>query len=193
MYQSEEQVFETINKLVDSDTLTIEAESGASAIPLFERLEAMLASGNENVLTPRQVVLGEFLDVARKSITKNIKSMDPDHIQFNVFRELSNFLEMAYTGELREPAKEYTQHLSAGHPLSTSPALENIEQEELSLLQSEWVSADTRIEETLRPVVASGFLAEPGSVEHRYIVARLFATDVEQVPRDVVFSMADRN
>lgn len=190
MYYPEEQVLEKLNSLIDSEVEVV--TSSSTAIPLFERLEAMLASGNEEILPPRQVLKGEFLEVARASISKHITLMDPDAIQFKVFRELSNFLEMAYSGDLKEIAKDYTDYLSLGHPLSTSPTIEEISETELAEARAEWMSSDPRIELTLRPVVASGFLAKPGSVEHRYAVARLLATEAEEVPREVVFSIADR-
>ena len=191
MYYPEEQVLEKLNSLIDSKIEVVESSS-SNAVPILERLEAMLASGNQDVLPARQVLKGEFLGVAKKSISKYINLMDPTAIQFKVFRELSNFLDMAYTGDFKDIAKDYTSYLSLGHPLSTSPTIEEISEKELTETRAEWLSSDSRIEPTLRPVVASGFLAEPGSLEHRYIVARLLATDTEEVPREVVFSIADR-
>jgi phage terminase small subunit len=179
-----------LNKLIDSGNFVVRLNN-ESIPPIKERLEALLASVNNEIPNERQVMKGELLEVAKRSFSKHLLTPNREQLEFKVFREVSNFLEMAISGTRKELASSHTDLLSPGHPLSTSAELESLEEEEIRELKAQWLANDPRISEEFRPVVASGFMSTPDSVERRFIVTRLENLDSSLVPKDVVLSISD--
>jgi hypothetical protein len=56
--------------------------------------------------------------------------------------------------------------------------------------KAEWISADPRIAEEFRPLVASAYKTNTNSLEREYVLAKLEATSPVDVPRDVVLGLA---
>lgn len=179
-----------LNELIDSEAVVLRPVR--NTLPSLEnRLKTLLASANLNYPPMRQVLEAELMEVAQRSFSKNFLLSSSQEIEFKVFREVNNFLEMATSGKHHSLAESHTDLLSAGHPLSTSPELESLSEEEIREIRAEWLSNDPRISEEFRPVVASGFMSEPNSVERRFIVTRLDNAESGLVPKDVVIAIAD--
>jgi GNAT superfamily N-acetyltransferase/uncharacterized protein YlzI (FlbEa/FlbD family) len=178
-----------INWLVGQPVHATE-KGGEQYIPeqtLSEMIDTMLASANKDVPEVRQVVKRTAMEVVERSLYKTIGVSDLENRVFTAKRELADFLNMAINGHQPVVAGGHTDLLPIGHPLSTNPAEVSLRTRSLS--ESEWVSADPRISEEFRPLVASIYLTSPGSVEHNFLVARLESADIKDVPKDVVLAV----
>ena len=154
---------------------------------LSEMIDSMLALANKDVPETRRVNKRTAMDVVERSLFKTVASSDIQHRVFTATRELNDFLNMAITGHQPVVASAHTDLLPIGHPLSTDTT--EVSERTLALLKSEWISADPRISEEFRPLVASICLTSPGSVEYNYLVTRLESAEVEDVPKDVVIAI----
>lgn len=154
---------------------------------LSEKIDSMLASANKDVPEIRKVPKRTAMDVVERSLYKTLGVSDVHQRVFTATRELDDFLNMAINGHQPVVAGGHTDLLPIGHPLSTNPAEVSLRTKALS--ESEWVSADPRISEEFRPLVASIYLTSPGSVEHNFLVARLESADIKDVPKDVVLAV----
>ena len=154
---------------------------------LSEKIDAMLASANKDVPEARKVPKRTAMDVVERSLYKTLGLSDVHQRVFTATRELDDYLNMAINGHQPVVAGGHTDLLPIGHPLSTNPAEVSLRTKALS--ESEWVSADPRISEEFRPLVASIYLTSPGSVEHNFLVARLESADTKDVPKDVVLAV----
>lgn len=154
---------------------------------LSEKIDSMLASANKDVLPARHVTKRVAIEVVERSLYNTLGVSDLHQRVFAATRELDDFLNMAINGHQPVVAGGHTDLLPIGHPLSTNPAEVSLRTKALS--ESEWVSADPRISEEFRPLVASIYLTSPGSVEHNFLVARLESADTKDVPKDVVLAV----
>jgi hypothetical protein len=183
------ETFEELNQIIDSPQAVLKLRERPQERPLVEKIKSLVASANESTTREREVPVVVALDVAKIALSKHIKLPHRSQIEFKAFRELSNFLEMATSGKPKTLAMEYTNFLPLGHPLSTSPNLEAVSEEEIREARAEWLAADPRISAELRPVVASAFLTAPDSLERKYAIARLSSIDSNEMPRDVSLAL----
>ena len=189
MYPSNDE--NPINELIDAqDVAAVESIPFAptqTELSFSETIKAMVASANETVLDARKVMPIEAMTVAQRSLSRTIMSQDAQARAFTALREVSDYLNMATTGNPSKISQNNTDLLPIGHPLSTSTEyaslLEKIEQ------RGEWFAADSRISEEYRPVVASAYLTVPDTVERQYSIARLESADAQDVPREVVLAI----
>jgi GNAT superfamily N-acetyltransferase len=169
------------------DATEIGGETYTPKQTLSEMITTMLASANKDVPEARQVLKRTAMDVVERSLYKTIGVSDVHQRVFAAERELADYLNMAINGHQPVVAGGHTDLLPIGHPLSTNPSEVSLRTRALS--ESEWVSADPRISEEFRPLVASIYLTSPGSVEHNFLVARLESADIKDVPKDVVLAV----
>ena len=149
---------------------------------------ALVASANQKTLPARRVGRFEMLEVLERSLNRTVLSFqNPTQRAFIAMRELSDFVNMATTGAQPKIAGEHRDLLPVGHPLSTRN--HDFSKEELAQARAEWMSADPRIAEEFRPLVASAFITPEQSVEREYLIAKLEATPATEVPRDVILSL----
>jgi hypothetical protein len=189
MYE-ENQDLRELNQIIDDAPSLVRLKSSQHE-PILNRVLALVASFNEDVLSERQVLESEALKVAEISLSKNITLPTREQVEFRVFRELSNFLEMAVSGDSKDLAMEYTDFLSAGHPLSTSPELDELSEEEVKELRAEWTVADPRISPQLRPMIASALVSPQDSVEREYAIAMLSNVEDSKVLKDLSLALHD--
>jgi hypothetical protein len=189
MYE-ENQDLKELNQIIDDAPSLVRLNNYYSE-PIRDRIVALVASFNENVLSERQVLESEALQVAEISLSKNMLLPNREQVEFKVFRELSNFLEMAISGKSKDLALEYTDFLSPGHPLSTSPELAELEEEQVAELRAEWIASDPEISPELRPMIASALMSPADSVEREYAIAMLSNIDNSKVLKDLVLSLSD--
>jgi hypothetical protein len=189
MYE-ENQDLQELNQIIDDAPSLVRLKSSQHE-PILNRVLALVASFNEDVLSERQVLESEALKVAEISLSKNIMLPTREQVEFKVFRELSNFLEMAVSGDSKDLAMEYTDFLSAGHPLSTSPELAELSEEEVKELRAEWTVADPRISPQLRPMIASALVSPQDSVEREYAIAMLSNVEDSKVLKDLSLALHD--
>lgn len=103
--------------------------------------------------------------------------------KFLVVRDVANFITLALDGTTFEVAPEHTDLLSVSHPLSS--AKHSLTASGLRKAQARWIASDPRIDESVRPLVASAYAARPDSAERVYFFAKLAVTDSTLVPFDI--------
>jgi hypothetical protein len=180
----------TLNDLVDNVQSVVKTKNSAIP-PIKTRILGMLASANSELPAYRKVLESEVLEVAKRSFSKNIMMPTREQIEFKVFREISNYIEMASTGESKDLALEHADLLFVGHPLSKSPEIAEMPEEELRQARADWIADDPRIDESYRPLVASAYASEKGSVERKFFVSRLSSESLDSIPLDIILGLED--
>jgi hypothetical protein len=181
---------ETVNSIIDN--------YDAPALPsIYKKSEktsvvedaiAIVASANASTLPARQVGRYEMMEVLERSLNRTILNLtNPSQRAFTAIREISDFVNMATTGAKPKIAGVHADLLPVGHPLSTKQ--HNFSQEDVVAVRAEWMSADPRIAEDFRPLVASAFKAPASSLEREYVIAKLEATSATEVPREIILSL----
>ena len=150
--------------------------------------KAIVASANAKALPTRRIGKFEMLEVLERSLNRTVLNLaNPGERVFTALRELSDFVNMATTGAQPKIANAHRDLLPVGHPLSTRE--HNFSQEEVAQFHAEWMSADPRIAEEFRPLVASAYRAPEASLEREYVIAKLETTSANEVPRDVILGL----
>ena len=182
---------------VDEINNIISSSSRVALPSIYEKVEkldvvgegkALVASANAKALPTRRVGKFEMLEVLERSLSRTaLNFANPGERAFTALRELSDFVNMATTGSQPKVANAHRDLLPVGHPLSTRE--HNFSQQEVAQFHAEWMSADPRIAEAFRPLVASAFIAPASSLEREYVIAKLEATSSTEVPRDVILGL----
>jgi hypothetical protein len=149
---------------------------------------AIVASANAQTLPERRVGTFEMMEVLHRSLSRTILNLtNPSQRAFTALRELSDFVNMATTGAKPKIAGVHTDLLPVGHPLSTQQ--HSFSDKNVVEVRAVWMSADPRIADDFRPLVASAFKAPANSLEREYVMAKLEATSVTEVPREIILSL----
>ena len=171
--------------VLESDFVTVPREH------VELRARALLASANSVVPVERRV---DFADVrallSRLAVDTATLVASSSVRSFRILRVVNDFVQVATNGAEPKFCQAYLDLLPVGHPLSTKEPL-SLTASAVGELRVRWLSGDPRIAEDVRPLVASAFRAEPGSVEREFLVARLEALSTKDVPRQVVLALAD--
>ena len=144
---------------------------------------------NARVLPARRVPLTAALKVADRVLARSSHT-DVTARAFAVERAVTKFIALATLGPRTGESVEHLDLLPVAHPLSTAPSA--LTASALSDARAEWLAADPRITDELRPLVASAYTMEFGSVERVHALARLEAAAGE-VPLDLIALVADGN
>jgi hypothetical protein len=178
-----------INKIIDNERLALPSiYQKVEKLDVVGEGKALVASANAKTLPARRVGRFEMLEVLERSLARTVLNLtNPGERVFTALRELSDFVNMATTGAQPKIANAHRDLLPVGHPLSTRE--HNFSTEELAQFHAEWMSADPRIAEAFRPLVASAYRAPEASLEREYVIAKLEATNANEVPRDVILSL----
>lgn len=176
-----------LNDIIDRPrNIVVSHAKGAS---IRELLNTLLASANENVYYSRKVLHGELETVAERAFSKHFGSLSGEQIEFKAFREITNFLETATTGRKIDTSSNYLDLLSPGHPLSKSPEISEMSEDELRSARADWIAGDPRVDDSYRPLVASAYASEPGSLERKFFVSRLSSDFSDSVPSDIILGL----
>jgi hypothetical protein len=191
----EEQPFDNpVNEIIDSE----DEQIGAVVASIYKKVEkpinisaealALVASANAVAVSSRKVGRFEAMEVLSRSLERTIMNFqNPEQRAFTALREVSDYINMATTGAQPKIAKAHTDLLPVGHPMSTK--FHMFSMEEVAKQRGEWMSADPRIAEEFRPLVASAFETPVGSLQREYLLAKLEAAPATDVPREVVLSL----
>jgi hypothetical protein len=155
------------------------------------QIQALTASANKSVLPGRKVDVYDVYQALDRVMDKTVQIFqEPEKREIIVMREISDFLKVATTGTEPKFCHDYLDLLPVGHPLSTKDMAE-LSYEDLAEHKVLWLSADPEITETFRPLVASAYRSEVGSVERKYLVARLESLPSSDIPRKTVVSLLE--
>jgi hypothetical protein len=158
-------------------------------INLSGEVLSLVASANETVPLDRQIGRYEAITVLQRSLEKTMLNVaNPSQRAFVAMREVADYVNMATTGAKPKVASEHTDLLPVGHPLSTRA--NDYSANDVMEFKAEWISADPRIADEFRPLVASAYKTPKNTFEREYVLAKLEATSAVDVPRDVVLGLA---
>lgn len=139
----------------------------------FTRKEmyAIIASANESLLPERQIDPTYVSLVAERTYdaTHGLKAAARN---FAIRKAVTNHIDLMSKG-MAASAGEHYDLLPIQHPLST--AATELSVEEVRDARAEWIAADTRIDENVRPLVASAYKQENGTIERVHADMRLMA------------------
>jgi hypothetical protein len=141
-------------------------------LSLHEQVLALVKDANSKVSEERHVTPRSALIVMNRSLA-SLSALDEEARNFAVLKEVSRFLSVA-TKTFTSSETSNADLLVAGHPLSSLNA--SLSAEEFLAKNSQWIAADTSIDESIRPLVASAHGAMPGSIEREHAFARLNAS-----------------
>jgi hypothetical protein len=180
-----------LNRMIDGDVTFIPEQLGSKEMPIAEIIVLLVEKRNESLPIERQAILASAIKVAKRSFVENF--LVPDHSvkDYRAVREVENYLELATTGKSHESALKHADLLDAGHPLSTSKDLDMMSHGEIRELRANWIASDPRIDEAHRPLVASAYLAEEGSVEKEYYRSLLNNFSPSEMPRDLLLGLLE--
>jgi hypothetical protein len=156
------------------------------------QIQALTASANKSVLPGRKVDVYDVYHALDRAMDKTARLLqEPEKREIVVMREISDFIKVATTGTDPKFCHDYLDLLPIGHPLSTKDMAE-LSYEDLAEHKVLWLSADPEISDNFRPLVASAYRSEVGSVERKYLVARLESLPSSEIPRKTVVSLLDQ-
>jgi len=138
---------------------------------LHEQVLSLVKDANSKVSEERHVTPRAALIVMNRALA-DLSTLDDEARNFAVLKEVSRFLSVA-TKTFTASETSNTDLLVAGHPLSSLNA--SLSAEEFLAKNAQWIAADTSIDESIRPLVASAHGAMPGSIEREHAFARLNA------------------
>ena len=134
-------------------------------------MEALVASANEGLLPERQINLRYVEQVVERTYNKT-HGLDIPTRNFAIKRAVEDYIDLAANG-ITASAKENLDLLPPAHPLSASATW--WDEQTLREARAEWIAADTKIAEELRPLVSSAYKQQEGSAERMHAEMRLIA------------------
>ena len=169
-------------------------ESSYVTVPR-ERVEsrayALLASANSAVPAERCVDVADVSELLDRLAVDTATLVANSSLRaFKIVRTVNDFLQVATKGSEPKLCQNYLDLLPVGHPMSTRDPL-SLTASAVNEFKIRWLSADPMVAKEYRPLVASAFRAEPGSIERDFLVARLEALPAGEVPRSVVLSLSE--
>ena len=155
------------------------------------RIEALVASTNAELPANRKIDLVDAYTVLGRLLDKTITDFsNPELREIKVMREFQDYLKVASRAVAPKYAHDQLDMLPIGHPMSTKKQL-SLSNQDMFEHRIAWMAADPRIAEEHRPLVASAYRAQPGSVERDYLVARLEAMPISEIPRETIVSLLE--
>jgi hypothetical protein len=188
---SQNETVNQLNRMIDGDVTFIPEQLGDKEMHISDRIALLVEKRNEPLPIERRAILASAIKVAKRSYAENFLVPDQSVKYYRAVREVENYLELVTTGKSHESALKHSDLLDAGHPLSTTQELDMMPYEEIRELRANWVASDPRIGESHRPLVASAYLAEEGSVEKEYYKSLLNNLPQSEMPRDLLLGLID--
>ena len=178
---------------MDSEDVVV-LESSYVAPPR-ERVEArataLLASANATVPPERRVDVADMRELLDRLAVDTATLVASSSVRaFRILRVVNDFFQVATKGSEPKLCENYLDLLPVGHPMSTRDPL-SLTASAVGELRARWMSGDPRIAEEYRPLIASAFRADPGSIEREFLLTRLEALPAKDVPRQVILSLSD--
>jgi hypothetical protein len=155
------------------------------------RIEALVASTNATLPANRKVDLVDAYTVLARLMDKTLLDFqNPELREIKVMQEFQDFMKVASQAVEPKYCVGQLDMLPIGHPMSTKEQL-SLSDEDMREHRISWLSADPRISEEHRPLVASAYRATAGSVERDYLVARIQSIPLGEIPRDTIVSLLE--
>lgn len=171
-----------LNSLIES--LEDEAVVADIVIPtsgVRKTISDLVTAHNDSVLPARQISLETVYEVAERSLVAS-GGRNSETRKFLAIRDVMDFLSLAAEGKTSRGVAENRDLLPIAHPMSA--AAHTLTAAGLRHARARWISADPRIDESVRPLVASAYSARPESAERVYLFSKMQAAG-ELVPTEI--------
>jgi hypothetical protein len=171
-----------LNSLIENlDSDIVVSETFVPTKGLRQVIFDLVSSHNEGTPTVRQIPVDTAYEVAERSLVASA-SLPLDTRKFLVVRDVTNFLDLSAKGTATRNGTKNTDLLPITNPLSTAP--HSLTAAGIRHARARWIAADPRIDDSVRPLVASAYAARPESAERVYLFAKLSATGT-MVPAEI--------
>jgi hypothetical protein len=158
-------------------------------VPLNTQVLTLLAASNKEVPMQRRLLQSDVFAVVGRALEISLTaSINSDYRELHVMRVVNDFLKVALFNNTPKYCQDYLDLLPIGHPISRRDPL-YLTAREVFEHKATWISADPRISEEYRPIVASAYMASPSSVERKYLVARLESLPQAEIPRETLLGL----
>jgi hypothetical protein len=154
-------------EIINSDS------AGKDVDSVFTRKEmnAMIASANANLLPERQID-PLYVSLVAERVYNDTHGIRKTARNFAIRKAVSGHIELMSEGMVASASGNYDL-LPIQHPLST--AATELSYEEIRDARAEWIAADVAIDASVRPLVASAYKQEDGTMERMHADMRLMA------------------
>lgn len=171
-----------LNSLIESlDDEAIVANVVIPTSGVRKTISDLVTAHNETALPVRQISLETAYEVAERSLVAS-GGRNSETRKFLAIRDVMDFLSLAAEGKTSRGVAENKDLLPIAHPLSA--AAHTLTAAGLRHARARWISADPRIDESVRPLVASAYSARPESAERVYFFAKMQAAG-ELIPTEI--------
>ena len=151
---------------------------------LHNSVMAYLANENPKVLPERRVTKRAALTVVRRSLDRT-RGLSFSIREYQALRDLGLFVSLSQSSSVKSAAfADNTDLLPISHPLCSRAHA--MTASALRQARGHWMSTDPRLEDDLRPVVASAFGAPMGTPEQVHALAQLQSAIGRFVPSDTL-------
>ena len=140
---------------------------------LKETIFSIVVSANALLPFERRVTPRDALTVAERSLTSNSLLSDDTRV-FNAIRDVHRFIALATRTVVVSSVPSVVEHsdlLPEYHPLSTRER--TLSPEEFTIKAAEWVAADPFIDDSVRSLVASMYMAPVDSLVFKHVRKRI--------------------
>jgi hypothetical protein len=149
---------------------------------------SLIASANASNRGTRLVTNGAALEIVRRSLVKT------DGQSFSVqkmhaLKEVSEYISLAQRNKVVTASAAHFDLLPIGHPSAKRD--HRLSREDLLRARARWFADDSLVvDDNVRSLLATAFIADPESPEHQYAVARLTAMGAHRVPVEALVAAA---
>jgi hypothetical protein len=150
---------------------------------LRRAITELAAQENAKVPAERRVTQRDIEVVAARSLNKTV-GLERASRFFAAYKEVASFVTLATTGKNQFEITQNRDLLAIGHPLSTRSHA--MTASAYSHTVARWIAADPRIDDSVRELVATAYMAPIDSVEHQHANARLALLASGLVPRELL-------
>ena len=166
---------------------------------LYNSVAAYLANENPKVLPERRVTKRAALTVVRRSLDRT-RGLSFSIREYQALRDLGTFISLSQNPNNRTATfADNTDLLPLSHPLCSRR--HSMTASALRQARGRWIAADPRLEDELRPVVASAFGAPVGtpvqvhaSAQLQSVIGRFVPVDALNIePSSLVAALGDGN
>ena len=151
-----------------------------SGKPLSVSITELVNSENSKVPVERRVSLRSAAVVASRSLNSTT-DLDISTRNFIAYKEVAAFIAMSFNGK---GVHKNLDLLPVGHPLSE--ARHSMTASALQHARARWISADPRVDNSVRELVASAYSFEYGSIERQHAFMRINSLTAGLVPQELL-------
>jgi hypothetical protein len=148
---------------------------------------SIIEEENHKVPLERKITKHDALTVVERSLNET-KGEEFSHRKHKALRDLSDFINLSHKNKTLLASAKNTDLLPIGHPRSTSPHYMTLD--EYYKAQAKWLTADFKISEEAKTLIASAIVNPTDSPEHKYAVVRMQSLPQGSYPQEIALLAA---